>query len=174
MGAYDKWHLEDFETPRFTSESLEPYNGRRATHIRKLSMVFSACRSDSMIIEKQDLDRSILLLEETEKHMPSVFDGSGKLSYAETLQRILKKLAIQKTLTYSEILREHARDIEEEQLQKIIKVLIKIRACLMTKTLDGEMKLHYIPEDMRSKIAEDQPKPGQKLTLEDVLPDDKL
>src|SRR3990172_8667103 len=61
------------EDPRFAY-----YAERRATHIRKLMMILSAARGDTMKMTSQDFDRANKLLKAAELKMHRTFGGLGR------------------------------------------------------------------------------------------------
>ena len=77
MSFYSDWcHLAD-KNPPFYSPKFDGYCGRRRNHLISLSMVCSASRTNELIITKDDLERSSILLAEVEVKMGTVFRGMG-------------------------------------------------------------------------------------------------
>jgi len=77
MEFYSDWcHLADANPP-FYSPKFDGYCGRRRNHLISLSMVCSASRESNLIITKDDLERSSILLAEVEIKMGTVFRGIG-------------------------------------------------------------------------------------------------
>ena len=77
MSFYSTWcHLADANPP-FYSPKFDGYCGRRRNHLLSLAMVCSASRSNEMIITKDDLERSSIMLAEVEVKMGTVFRGIG-------------------------------------------------------------------------------------------------
>jgi len=77
MSFYSDWcHIAD-ENPPFYSPKFDGYCGRRRNHLLSLSMVCSASRTNELIITKDDLERSSILLAEVEIKMGTVFRGIG-------------------------------------------------------------------------------------------------
>ena len=68
--------------PCIDDEKFSGYVARRATHLRKLCMILSASRSDSMIIEEEDFDLALRILKETEVNMPATFSRIGRSNLA--------------------------------------------------------------------------------------------
>jgi len=78
MNTYSAWcHLAEAEPP-FHDAKFDGYCGRRRNHLLSLAMVCSASRDSSLIISKDDLERSAQLLTEVENRMGLVFRGMGK------------------------------------------------------------------------------------------------
>ena len=77
MEFYSDWcHIADANPP-FYSPKFDGYCGRRRNHLLSLSMVCSASRTNELIITKDDLERSSILLAEVEIKMGTVFRGIG-------------------------------------------------------------------------------------------------
>lgn len=71
---------------------LEGYIERRPTQILKLSMIMSAAKRKTMIIEEEDLKDAVSLLERTEVKMPRALGGVGTANDAELTHNILEYL----------------------------------------------------------------------------------
>ena len=68
------------------------YTSRRATHLKKIGMCLSASRGSDLIIHKEDLDRSLKLLEITERKMSSTFRGMGTSNLADVIDKISENM----------------------------------------------------------------------------------
>lgn len=76
QGAKDKlanWYKHEQDIDRQHHSKLQNYNTRRILHILKLCQVFSAARTNDMIITEEDLKESMDLLLYTEQSMPEIF-----------------------------------------------------------------------------------------------------
>jgi len=67
-------HWEKRPSNLSSDDRLSGYLARKQTHMHKLAMVFSVARSDSMQIEKEDLEMALIAVEGIEKEMLTVFD----------------------------------------------------------------------------------------------------
>lgn len=75
---YTEWcHIAD-KNPPFHDKKFDGYNGRRRNHLISLSMVCSASRNNDLILLREDIERSAMLLDEVEINMGTVFRGLGK------------------------------------------------------------------------------------------------
>jgi len=117
------WYTAADATPVFDDPRLAPYCERRPVHVMKLSMICSASRSDSMILDRQDLARSIAIMESTEKRMPSTFSGIGKSPHAEVLSKVMQEIGLQGEITIRELQRKFYNDADARVLQLIIQTL---------------------------------------------------
>lgn len=71
----EEWYKKHYtsEHKHLPGERFKGYLSRKQTHLHKLAMVLSASRSDSMLIEPQDLARAEKYLRATEETLPRVF-----------------------------------------------------------------------------------------------------
>jgi hypothetical protein len=88
LELYTKWRSEE-DTSVFTDSRLDYYIQRRPTHLFKLSMIYSAAKKDSKIIDVYDLQEAIEALHSVEENMCRVFEGVGKNPLAALQNRIL-------------------------------------------------------------------------------------
>ncbi len=133
--AYTEWYIEEAKNPPYFGIHFLGYCERRATHIRKMAMAFCASRTDDMLLDKHDFNRAKMLLEETEKFMPFVFSGRGRLPEAMILSRIMEQLQIEGEMTVSQIMKDNIKDITYDDLQnRIIRALQKAGYISITVT----------------------------------------
>lgn len=83
--AMDNFHLTDGE-PRPDHPKLLSYNIRRTVHLLKLCMVFSASRSDSLVVTLEDWQRAYDTLIEVELHMPDIFKAMSQGGAGKTME----------------------------------------------------------------------------------------
>lgn len=79
------WYGRDLE-PVPSHTKLKHYVARRVLHVLKLSMISSASRGDSMIIELEDVERARAWLLEAEQLMPEVFKDMGGSSDKQVIE----------------------------------------------------------------------------------------
>ncbi len=122
--------------PRFSGDV-----SRRATHVKKLSMVIAAARSNKLIIEQADFQRSLHLLQHAERSMPEVFGRVGLSIYAETTAIIMEYIKRRKHISKGDVLRELHRDVDERTLS-IIEATLEI---------SGFIRVDHVADDPRKK-----------------------
>lgn len=128
--------------PRFTG-----YCERRATHIRKLCMIFSASRGDDMVITASDFERAIDVLTTAEKKMPKVFGGLGTAQYAKVTEKMLNFFRDKKRVSRSELLVVFYRDLDMMMLETIEKTLAAMKVIrIVLDTTGGEVYYEWIGE----------------------------
>lgn len=106
------------EDPRFAS-----YCERRATHLRKLMMVMSASRGDSMIITQNDFDRALNLMTNTERKMHKTFGGLGQAKYAAVTEKIMEYIRALGMISRTELMRKFYRDVDSQTLKTIEEIM---------------------------------------------------
>ena len=126
--TYTSWYSETeqlmgkgvfaINDPRFAG-----YCDRRATHVRKLSMLFSASRGNDMMIQPDDFERALKTLRAAEVKMPRVFAGLGTARFAAVTEKVIQFLMAKKEVTRSELMVVFHRDVDGETLEIIEKTL---------------------------------------------------
>jgi len=99
------------------------YWERKPAHVMKLSMVMSASRSDDKTIKESDLRRAIRLIEETEIKMPFVFSQVGTMSQSDNIKKVMNFVALRKSVTTEELMREFIMFVSNEGLDEILNTL---------------------------------------------------
>ena len=91
--------------PGLDDDRFGGYIARKQTHIHKLAMVLSASRSDSQIIQPDDLALANAMVSDLEKDMPKVFDRIGRSETSVHAGSITSWLAPQpeQTVPYMEL-----------------------------------------------------------------------
>lgn len=124
IDAWIPWYTKQDKQQVFEGHPhLAPYCERRGMHILKLSLILSACRSSSMVIEAQDLKRAVEILEHTELTMPYVFSGTGRSPHAEVLSRVMNDVGLAGEIPLSVIQRKYYHDADARVLNLIIETL---------------------------------------------------
>lgn len=103
------------------------YCERRATHLRKLMLLASACRSDENEITEKDFEVSKTILELTEIKMAKTFGGLGKARYSDATERVLEYVRLVGTTTRSVLLAKFYRDIDAFTLRSIEDVMQQMK-----------------------------------------------
>lgn len=67
---------------------LAHYNSRRFAHLIKLSMIASICRSNELMLIKEDFNKAMGWLLEAEQYMPGIFASGGGSAESAALDEI--------------------------------------------------------------------------------------
>lgn len=78
------------------------YVARKQTHLHKLAMIFSASRSEDLIITAADLQRADTELTALEKDLPKVFDRVGKTTDSVNADRLLELVNARGRINFTE------------------------------------------------------------------------
>ena len=133
--------------PRFSA-----YADRRTTHLRKLMMLYSVSRGDSMIINEVDFSRALQCLENAEVKMGKTFGGLGRARYGDATQKIEEFIRQMRSTTRSLLLAKFRLDIDSQALA-VIEQTLEQRKVISVKLLtqSGDKIYNWIGED-RSKL----------------------
>jgi len=123
LNTWVEWYIAQDGHELSKDRYFSGYATRRPTHIRKISMILNAARTNSMILDKQDILRAISILEQTEIKMPYTFSGVGKLDTADVVNRVMTEIGTQKICTFAHLLGKFYRDVDKITLQRIIESL---------------------------------------------------
>lgn len=152
LDAYVKWYkVQDAQTKKGNPPIGDPkfagYNSRRQTVVRKLCMVMSASRGDSMIITQQDFKRSLALIEAAEKKMPTAFKGMGKARFSEATTDVLRYIMHRGKVRRSEVLQHFFRDLDSwmlEQIERVLEQMHVVRVSSISKVGDQDAVYEYV------------------------------
>jgi len=144
LERWAEWYTHSESNPPFTDNRFAGYIERRPNHVMKLSMILNASRTDRMIIERQDLDRAIEVLEQTELKMINSFSGVGKYSHADTLTKVMNEIAVRENegISREELTFLFRNDANRMILKEIIDTLNQM-GWLNVITRDGEEYYQY-------------------------------
>jgi hypothetical protein len=149
--AYVRWYTEydaalkrgDYpvDDPRFAY-----YAERRATHIRKLMMVLSASRGDTMRMSLQDFDRANKLLKAAELKMHRTFGGLGRAKGAIDAQRVLDYVQSMTAVSRADILSKFYRDVGAAEFKAIEELMIQMNVVDVTVLKSGDKVYKWKPK----------------------------
>lgn len=135
-------------------DHFDGYIGRRALHLRKLCMIFSAAKRDTLILEKEDFVDALDYLVEAELQMLNVFRGYGRLETSEIGQRILRQLVENKgKITYKEILVRFYNDATIPEIDELLTTLATIDY-IKIKNEDGQKVIEANTEVLDHDLGE--------------------
>ncbi|NNK80033.1 MAG: DUF3987 domain-containing protein [Flavobacteriales bacterium] len=141
--AYEQWYVAEdkkyvrgdypVDDPRFVG-----YCERRATHVRKLTVIMSASTRNSLIVELDDFTRALELLKSAEVKMAKSFGGLGRSTYSEAVEMILDYLIVTKKCTRKALMRQFYRDIDPATLTVVEEVLTQMDVVKITLAERGD------------------------------------
>ncbi len=90
---WTEWCTHAEANPPFYDSKFDGYNGRRRTHLMKLSMVMSAAHGKhDLVLNRDDLEEAIKNLIEAEVKMELTFRGVGKSDIAGVMNKVTSYL----------------------------------------------------------------------------------
>lgn len=90
---------------RMDDQMLEGYAARKQTHMHKVAMVLSASRSDSLLIDADDLQLANAMLEDIESDMGKVFSRMGRSEDSLQAERFIEFVKRKGSIRYDEAYR---------------------------------------------------------------------
>lgn len=118
------------------------YCERRATHLRKLMMISSACRGDSRELTELDFATARTILEMTEVKMAKTFGGLGQARYSDATDRVLDYVKLMGSTTRSVLLAKFYRDIDSFTLRAIEDTMQQLKVVEIRLLPDKGEKLY--------------------------------
>ena len=136
---YVDWYTEESHRmeagePVIKDKRFAGYCERRATHIRKLMLICSACRGDDLLIHPEDFNKALGLLKQVEVNMGKTFGGLGRARFSDETEIVVNFLREMKITTRSKLLNVFFRDLDVETLNRIETQLTEMK-CIKIKLM---------------------------------------
>jgi hypothetical protein len=123
---WHEWCVIADSNPPFHDAKFDGYNGRRRTHLMKLSMIMSAAHGQhDLILTSDDLDDAIKCLEEAEVKMGMVFKGVGKSDIASLISKVTNFI-LQSTsdeIPYFLFARHFSSDMDKLMMDRVLRTI---------------------------------------------------
>lgn len=85
--AYDAYYQSLYDNiPE--DHRIEGYHWRKKIHILKVAMLLSLAESDSLVLDRRDIDAAVQILHRIEHNMARVFRSVGKYEYTTDVERV--------------------------------------------------------------------------------------
>lgn len=145
--AYISWYEEQDRLlskgkPAVEDIRFAAYCERRSTHLRKLMILASASRGDSLLLTGDDFARAKRILEAAETKMGKTFGGLGKSKTSDATEQILEYIKHVGTTTRSVLLTRFYRDIDNNTLQEIETMLENMKVVEIKLLTDNREKIY--------------------------------
>ncbi len=143
---YQNWYTEvdNSDADHLRTEHFGHYLGRRATHLRKVSMLLNASRTDSMHLELEDLLRALSILKGAEKKMPYVFESYGRHELADMFTPVMQYVMRNGKVDLERVLGYFYKDLDRGNLDRLVEALVaKGYFSYETETVNGK-KIAYV------------------------------
>jgi len=146
---YISWYSDQDERirkgePPITDPRFAGYVERRATHAKKLSMVLTASRTSTRVVELSDFERALDYMQKAEVRMAQAFGGMGKSLYVQATEQVLTYLQERKgkKVKRSVLLRIFYRDIDSGTM-KIVEDLLHQMKVIKLEINPRENDVYY-------------------------------
>ena len=128
------------DDPRFSG-----YCERRATHVKKLSMVMSVCHTNERLITKDDFWRAVAAMEEAEVKMAKAFGGLGRAKFSDITQIILEYLEKNREVKRSSLLRMFYREIDSTTLKMLEEMFEQMKVVKIVRNMvENEVTYYHL------------------------------
>ena len=125
LERYAAWYPTCEDNCLAEGPNLEPYLTRRSVHLRKMTMIFSASRSDDMMLTGDDFDSALNLLSKTERLMPYAFRKVGRQECMAFLQDVRAFIAYKdEGASEKDLVKRFHMELSEMELTAVLKTLI--------------------------------------------------
>ena len=160
--AYVDWYMESdklirvgkypVNDPRFAA-----YCDRRQTHLRKIMMLFSVSRGDSLELTVEDFHRAVDALIKAEAKMARTFGGLGRARFGDATQKIEDFIRLMGITTRSSLLAKFRLDVDSQALS-VIEQTLEQRKVISVKLLaqKGEKVYEWIESPNLGSMPRDQ------------------
>jgi hypothetical protein len=152
QAAYEFWYEGEDDKVRkgqsiLPDPSLQGYESRRPTHVKKIAMCLCASYKDDLSITLDDFEKAKALMLTTEKNMPKAFAGMGTAKNIESTERIIEYIKHRKSVKHSELMRVFYRNVDDAAAESIMTVLRQMKIVRMSILSDEDDRRYtYIGE----------------------------
>lgn len=128
---YKSWYVTETEkldngNPAVADRRFAGYCERRATHLRKLMLVCSACRGDDLLINTADFHKAHALIKAAEVNMGKTFGGLGKARASDETEVVMNFIKDMSMTTRKVIMGRFFRDIDPLTFAQIEQTLLQM------------------------------------------------
>lgn len=148
LAKWSDWYGNYPEECGFDPQHFSGYWERRPAHVMKLSMIFSACESNKMVMSLRHFEQALQLIQETERKMPNTFHLAGQYDKADNIQRIMGYIAHQGEVYLDELMQEFLMYISETDLDAILKALRTAKFIHAPTVKLGRTLIAHWPQDI--------------------------
>lgn len=155
---WDSWYENHEQECEHLGNKLRHYVTRRQTHLRKLSMIFSASRGDSLVMTGEDFVRAREYLLEAENVMENTFRGMGQSPLSDVTTRVMEYIATQERVLAKDLMNVFYNDASPRIMSEVVQTLKDMNFCKLEyrtgengQPLRGPSNTYlvYIPENER-------------------------
>lgn len=145
--AYIDWYVEQDQLLAKGQMAVDDtrfagYCERRATHIRKLMILSSASRGDSMQLTEEDFQSSKEILGAAESKMHKTFGGLGKSKHGDVTEPVMDYIRNLGVTTRSVLMARFYRDLDADTLRRIEEQLTQMKVISIKLLPDQAEKIY--------------------------------
>lgn len=146
MSVYADWCFKADKNPPFVDKKFDGYCGRRRNHLISLSMVCSASKTSNLVISKQDIERAIMLLDEVEVKMGTVFKGIGRSDISSLISDAISYIQTSRIpdIEMHEFARHFEGDIDKITMDRILATLESMKYINIVTKPGGISYIHRL------------------------------
>lgn len=145
--AYIDWYSRNDKELRAGNPAVEDtrfagYCERRATHLRKIMILLSVSRGDSLQITEQDFERAMQIMQSVERHMGKTFGGLGKSRTSDATELVMSYIRGVKLTTRSIIVTKFYRDVDAFTLKGVEDTLVQMGVISVELNVEARDKIY--------------------------------
>ncbi len=140
------WYEKHYTNPPANMDSARfgGYLARKQTHIHKVAMILSAATNSSLILQRTDLEKAVLLVDSLEPQMRKVFESIGVEGSGKYLHMILMILQIAKKISRTMLFQKLCTKMSIEEFDSALGA--GVRGKLFTIYSNGMDQTVVLPE----------------------------
>ena len=124
MDWFEDWYVDVFKPEMYKEKALNGYYGRKHDTLLKLGMLRCACRGDRLIVEAEDLAKSLHSLNVNEKKLPQTIKLIEVTSEGRDTDKVLRVISRRDEVGYSELLRSLSYCMNSKKINEVIEGLL--------------------------------------------------
>lgn len=139
------WYISHWsaQANAMLSDRYSGYLARKQTHIHKIAMVTSAAKSNSMIIDVEDLIGAERLLKVHEQHLEKIFETVGVHDVGRQIREVLAIIRAATVITSQQLMQIVSDRMNSKQLDEVIATLVR-SGDVKTVAVEGKMGYKYL------------------------------
>lgn len=130
----EAWYQSIFQSATEQDLQLKGYLARKQTHVHKLAMVLSVAERSDLVIDKEVLEKAILLTTSVEKDLHKIFNSVGATNDGQLNRHILAYILEHKETTKQAVFRKFLDRYNNRQLEESILTLVKSGQVTMSQS----------------------------------------
>lgn len=124
MEFFEEWYATvEGKVQAMRDERLHGYIERMHIMVLKVAMCLHVAEGDSLVLERDDIYRATLMLEDVLKGTGAALSGQGGSKYSAKQDKALNQIRVVRTLTFKELMLLMYRDVTKPELMEIVETL---------------------------------------------------